>query len=47
MLDGVALPLKDNVHILGVLLDLALLFDKQVEAVTETAFYQLCLILRL
>lgn len=36
------LPLKDHVHSLGVLLDLALLQDK-VAAVPGTAFYQFCL----
>lgn len=36
MLDGVELPLKDNVHSLGALLDLALRLDRQVVTV---AFY--------
>lgn len=40
MLDGVALPLKDQVLSLRVLLDQALLLDKQVESVARSAFYQ-------
>lgn len=43
MRDGVALPLEDHVHSLGVLLDPALLLDKQVAAVVRNMFHQLSL----
>ncbi|KAF7245648.1 Transcription factor SOX-6 [Varanus komodoensis] len=43
-LDGVALPLKDRVHSLGVLLDLELSLEAQVMAVARRAFLQLQLI---
>lgn len=36
MLDGVELPLKDNVHSLGDLLDLALRLDRQVVTVARS-----------
>ncbi|KAF7239784.1 Solute carrier family 2, facilitated glucose transporter member 11 [Varanus komodoensis] len=44
VLNGVALPLKDRVHSLGVLLDLELSLEAQVTAVVRSAFLQLWLI---
>ena len=41
VLDGVTLPLKTQVHSLGVLLDLSLRVDSQVLAVAKSAFAQL------
>lgn len=41
LLDWVALPLKEQAHSLGVLLDLVLLLDKQVAVLTRSEFYQL------
>lgn len=38
ILDGLALPLNEQVHSLGVLLDPCLLMDKQVAAVVRSAF---------
>lgn len=47
MLDGVvALLLKDQVRRLGLLLDRALLWDKQVVAVLRRVYYQLWLTCR-
>ncbi|KAF7239825.1 Ran-binding protein 17 [Varanus komodoensis] len=43
-LDGVALPLKDRVHSLGLLLDPELSLEAQVTAVARSAFLQLRLI---
>ena len=40
-LDGVTLPLKDQVQNLGVLLDLALSMEKQILAVAKSAFFHL------
>ncbi|KAF7235618.1 Endothelin-converting enzyme-like 1 [Varanus komodoensis] len=44
VLNGVALPLRDKVHSLGVLLDLELSLEAQVTAVARSAFLQLQLI---
>ncbi|KAF7253219.1 hypothetical protein EYD10_00056 [Varanus komodoensis] len=44
VLDGVALPLKDRVHSLGVLLDPEMSLESQVAAVARSAFLQLRLI---
>ncbi|KAF7254272.1 putative RNA-directed DNA polymerase from transposon BS, partial [Varanus komodoensis] len=44
VLNGVALPLKDKVRSLGVLLDPELLLEAQVTAVARSAFFQLQLI---
>lgn len=38
-LNGVALPLKKQVHSLGLLLDLCLLLDKQATSVARIAFF--------
>ena len=47
VLTGVKIPLKDRVHSLGVLLDLALPMEAQISAMARNAFYQLWLIARL
>ncbi|XP_053142271.1 uncharacterized protein LOC128340742 [Hemicordylus capensis] len=47
VLDGVARPLKDQVHILGVLLDPAPSLEVQVASMAQSAFYQLRLICQL
>lgn len=47
ILDEVVPTRKDQVCILGVVLDLALLLDKQVGAVARSAFYQLWLVRQL
>ncbi|XP_053169630.1 uncharacterized protein LOC128353010 [Hemicordylus capensis] len=47
VLDGVALPLKEQVRSLGVLLDPALLLEAQVEAVARGAFAQFRLVRQL
>ncbi|KAF7236044.1 putative RNA-directed DNA polymerase from transposon BS [Varanus komodoensis] len=44
VLNGVALPLRDKVHSLGVLLDPELSLEAQVTAVARSAFFQLQLI---
>ncbi|KAF7250405.1 Vacuolar protein sorting-associated protein 13A [Varanus komodoensis] len=44
VLNGVALPLRDKVHSLGVLLDPELSLEAQVTAVARSAFFQLRLI---
>ncbi|KAF7250944.1 RNA-directed DNA polymerase from mobile element jockey [Varanus komodoensis] len=44
VLNGVALPLRDKVHILGALLDPELSLEAQVTAVARSAFFQLWLI---
>lgn len=40
-LDGVALPCKNQVHSLGIVLDTVQLLDKQVMAMVRSAFFQL------
>ena len=41
VLDGVALPLKEQVRSLGVLLEPSLSLEPQVASVAQSAFYQL------
>ena len=47
VLDGVALPIKDRFHSVGVLLDPELSLDAQVNSVAKSTFYQLRLIYQL
>ena len=44
VLDGVALPLKEHVHSLGVLLEPSMSLEAQVASVAQSAFYQLWLV---
>lgn len=44
VLDGVTLPLKEQVHSLGVLLDLSVPLEAQMASVAWIAFYQLRLL---
>ena len=47
VLDGAALPLKEQVHSLGFLLESSLSLEAQVASVAWSAFYQLWLVAQL